>query len=39
MCPVVDQIRNLEEVIADLAERDKDQIFRATAARVYGIDI
>ncbi|MGN6468148.1 MAG: amidohydrolase family protein [Rhizobiaceae bacterium] len=37
MCPVLDQIRNLEAVLDDLPESDKDMIFRRTAARIYGI--
>jgi predicted TIM-barrel fold metal-dependent hydrolase len=37
MCPVVDQIRNLETVLEDLYEEDKDRIFRQTAERLYRI--
>jgi predicted TIM-barrel fold metal-dependent hydrolase len=37
MCPVVDQIRNLEAVLDGLPEADRDTIFRRTAARVYRI--
>jgi predicted TIM-barrel fold metal-dependent hydrolase len=39
MCPVADQIANLETVLADLSEGDKNQIFRDTAKRVYRIDL
>ena len=39
MCPVADQIKNLEEVLTGLAEADKDKIFRTTAARIYRIAI
>ena len=35
MCPVLDQIGNLEEVLHDLSEDEKDMIFRRTARRVY----
>jgi predicted TIM-barrel fold metal-dependent hydrolase len=37
MCPVRDQIRNLEVALDHLSEHDKDMIFRRTAARVYRI--
>lgn len=37
MCRVDDQLRNLEAVLEDLPEEDKDMIFRGTAARVYRI--
>ena len=39
MCPVADQIRNLEQVLACFGEDDKDKIFCSTAARVYRIEI
>jgi predicted TIM-barrel fold metal-dependent hydrolase len=39
MCPVNQQIRNLEEVLTDFTEPDKDQIFRLTAARVYRVKV
>jgi predicted TIM-barrel fold metal-dependent hydrolase len=39
MCPVLDQIRNLEAVLEDLSEGDKDLIFRRTAARIYRIPL
>jgi predicted TIM-barrel fold metal-dependent hydrolase len=39
MCPVANQIRSLEEVLTGLAEAEKDRIFRATAARIYRIEI
>lgn len=38
MCDVHEQIANLEAVLADLTEGDKDMIFRGTATRVYRID-
>ena len=37
MCPVLDQIRNLETVLEDFSEEDRDMIFRRTAARLYRI--
>jgi predicted TIM-barrel fold metal-dependent hydrolase len=37
MCPVAEQIRNLDEVLHGLPEEDKDMIFRGTAMRVYDI--
>lgn len=37
MCPVLDQISNLETVLDGLPEKDKDMIFRGTAERVYRI--
>jgi predicted TIM-barrel fold metal-dependent hydrolase len=37
MCPVLDQISNLETVLDGLPEKDKDLIFRGTAERVYRI--
>lgn len=39
MCPVVDQIRNLDTVLDDLSEDEKDTIFRRTAARIYRIPL
>lgn len=39
MCPLGDQIRNLDEVLTDLADTDKDMIFRSTASRIYRIEI
>ena len=39
MCPVADQIRNLETVLDDMTEDDKDWIFRRTAARVYRVPL
>jgi predicted TIM-barrel fold metal-dependent hydrolase len=38
MCPVGDQLRNLEEVLAGLADDAKDWVFRRTAQQVYRID-
>jgi hypothetical protein len=35
MCPVLDQIRNLEAVLDHLSEGDRDRIFRQTAERLY----
>jgi predicted TIM-barrel fold metal-dependent hydrolase len=37
MCPVGDQIRNLEAILDHLSETDKDMIVRQTAARAYRI--
>ncbi len=37
MCLVADQIRNLDAVLDDLSEDDKDLIYRRTASRVYRI--
>lgn len=37
MCPVGDQIRNLETVLRDFSEDEKDMIFAGTAARIYRI--
>ena len=39
MCPVADQIRNLDAVLDDLSENEKDTIFRRTAARIYRISL
>jgi predicted TIM-barrel fold metal-dependent hydrolase len=39
MCPVSDQIHNLEAVLDDLSEDDKDWIFRRTAATIYRIPV
>ncbi|HVW55775.1 MAG TPA: amidohydrolase family protein [Rhizobiaceae bacterium] len=39
MCPVGDQIRNLEAVLDHLSEDDMDQVFRRTAARIYDIPL
>ena len=39
MCSVADQIQNLEAVLDDLSEEDKDDIFRRTAARIYRIPV
>ena len=38
MCPINEQIGNLDEVLADLSENEKNQVFRDTAMRVYRID-
>lgn len=38
MCPVRDQVANLEEVLHDLAEVERDRIFFETATRVYRLD-
>ena len=38
MCPVNDQLSHLEEVLADLTEEDRNEIFRGTAERIYRID-
>ena len=38
MCPVQQQILNLEEVLQGFGEDDKDRIFRATAKGVYRIE-
>jgi predicted TIM-barrel fold metal-dependent hydrolase len=37
MCPIVDQIRHLEEVLDDLSEDEKDLVFGGSAARIYRI--
>ena len=37
MCRALDQIRNLETVLDDLSEDEKDMIFRRTAAGIYRI--
>lgn len=39
MCSVDDQIGNLEAVLDDLSEGDKDLIFCGTAARIYRVDL
>jgi predicted TIM-barrel fold metal-dependent hydrolase len=39
MCPVADQIHNLEAVLDDLPEDEKDMIFSRTAARIYRIPL
>ena len=38
MCRVKDQIANLEEVLGDLREPEKDMIFAGTAHRIYRIE-
>jgi predicted TIM-barrel fold metal-dependent hydrolase len=39
MCAAHDQIAHLEDVLADLAEDEKDMIFCGTAARVYRVHV
>jgi predicted TIM-barrel fold metal-dependent hydrolase len=39
MCPLKDQLRNLEAVLHDLSETDKTKVFAATANRLYGMGL
>ena len=39
MCPLAEQLANLEHVLAYLSEPDRKRVFHDTAARVYGIDM
>jgi predicted TIM-barrel fold metal-dependent hydrolase len=39
MCPLHDQIHNLEAVLHDLSEAEKDKVFAATANRLYGMGL